>query len=424
MLRDVVIVGGSLAGLRAAEGLRSGGFEGTITLIGAEPHVPYDRPPLSKRLLSGEWEPDRIALRKPDDIGSIDVDWRLGVAAEGLDLEEQRVVLADGERVSFDGLVLATGAAVRRLPGQDEHRHVTVLRTVDDAIDLRERIVDGGRRVVVVGAGFIGLEVAATARTLGNEVLVVEGASAPLSRAFGPEMGAAVAAFHADHGVEIRCDVQVEGFVDGAVVVDGGRHEPADVVVVGIGVAPATGWLDGAGLRIDDGIVCGADLNVGHPGVYAAGDVARWHHPLYDEPIRIEHWTNAAEQGAHAAANLLDEGGPVLLERAVRPADPVPRPGVGRRRGTGRRRLDRGAPVRRDVRPRRATARRARRQHAAPRHALPEAPARPDRVGRGARARRRALTVRRCDRSRHPTAPVRRCLGSRTCLTCRTCGSR
>jgi NADPH-dependent 2,4-dienoyl-CoA reductase/sulfur reductase-like enzyme len=320
MLRDVVIVGGSLAGLRAAEGLRSGGFEGTITLIGAEPHVPYDRPPLSKRLLSGEWEPDRIALRKPDDIGSIDVDWRLGVAAEGLDLEEQRVVLADGERVSFDGLVLATGAAVRRLPGQDEHRHVTVLRTVDDAIDLRERIVDGGRRVVVVGAGFIGLEVAATARTLGNEVLVVEGASAPLSRAFGPEMGAAVAAFHADHGVEIRCDVQVEGFVDGAVVVDGGRHEPADVVVVGIGVAPATGWLDGAGLRIDDGIVCGADLNVGHPGVYAAGDVARWHHPLYDEPIRIEHWTNAAEQGAHAAANLLAEGG----GGSTQPYAPIP----------------------------------------------------------------------------------------------------
>ncbi len=307
MLREVVIVGGSLAGLRAAEELRTRGFEGAITVIGAEPHLPYDRPPLSKRLLSGDWEPDRIALRKPDDMGSIDVDWRLGVPAAGLDLDERAVLLADGDRVHFDGAILATGAVVRRLPGQDEHPHVTVLRTVDDALGLRERIVAGGRRVVVVGAGFIGLEVAATARSLGNEVLVLEGAPAPLTRALGAEIGAAAAAFHADHGVEIRCDVQVDGFVDGAVVIDGGRHERADVVVVGIGVTPATGWLEGSGLRIDDGVVCGPDLGTGHRGVYAAGDVARWHHPLYDEPIRIEHWTNAAEQGAHAAANLLAE---------------------------------------------------------------------------------------------------------------------
>lgn len=307
MMRDVVIVGASLAGLRAAEALRTGGFEGTVTVIGAEPHLPYDRPPLSKRLLSGEWEPDRAILRKQDDMGSLDVQWRLGTAASGLDLGGRTVRLADGDSVGFDGLVVATGAAVRRLPDQDEHGHVTVLRTLDDALDLRDRIAGGGRRVVVVGAGFIGLEVAATARGLGNDVVVLEGAPAPLIRALGPEMGAAAAAVHADHGVEIRCGVSVEGFTDGAVVVDGGRREPADVVVVGIGVVPSTGWLTDSGLDIDDGVVCRQDLSTGSPLAYAAGDVARWYNPLYEETMRVEHWTNAAEQGALAAANLLAE---------------------------------------------------------------------------------------------------------------------
>lgn len=320
MMRDVLIVGASLAGLRAAEALRTGGYEGAITVVGAEPHLPYDRPPLSKRLLAGEWQPERVTLRKPDEMGSIDVTWRLGVPAAGLDVARRQVLLADGDLVGFDGLVVATGSSVRRLPGQDEHPHVTVLRTLDDSLDLRDRIAGGGNRVVVIGAGFIGLEVAATARELGNDVLVLEGAPAPLVRALGAEMGAAVAGCHADHGVEIRCDVTVEGFAEGAVLIDGGWHEPADVVVVGVGVTPATGWLEGSALELDDGIVCRPDLNAGHPLVYAAGDVARWYNPLYEEAMRVEHWTNAAEQGALAAANLLAED----AAQPTQPYAPVP----------------------------------------------------------------------------------------------------
>ncbi|MDW3215176.1 MAG: FAD-dependent oxidoreductase [Ilumatobacteraceae bacterium] len=307
MIRNVVVVGASLAGLRAVETLRTGGFDGNVTLIGDESHLPYDRPPLSKRLLAGEWEPDRIVLRKPDDMGTLDVTWRRGDAATGLDLDRNVVSLADGDEVTFDGLIVATGANARRLPGQEAHAHATVLRGLDDALDLRERLAPGGRRVVVIGAGFIGLEVAATARQLGNDVVVLEGGPAPLMRALGPEMGTAVAAVHADHDVEIRCGVQVEDLASGAVLIDGGWHEPADVVVVGIGVAPSTGWLEGSGLQIRDGLVCGADLNAGHPLVYGAGDVVRWHNPLFDEEMRIEHWTNAAEQGAHAATNLISE---------------------------------------------------------------------------------------------------------------------
>ena len=307
MMNEVVVVGGSLAGLRAVETLRSGGFDGAITVIGAERHLPYDRPPLSKRLLSGDWEPERIALRKPDDMGSLAVKWRTGVSAVGLETDTRQLRLDDGSVIGYDGLILATGATPRRLPDQDDHDHVLVLRTLDDALTLRNRIADGDKRVVVVGAGFIGLEVAATAHQLGNEVIVLEGGPAPLMRALGAEMGAAVSAIHGDRGVEIRCDVKVDGFVAGGVVVDGGLLVPADVVVVGIGVSPAVGWLEGSGLNIADGVVCGSDLSAGLPLVYAAGDMMRWYNPLFGEEMRVEHWTNAAEQGAVAAINLLAE---------------------------------------------------------------------------------------------------------------------
>lgn len=318
-MRDVVVVGGSLAGLRAVEALRAGGYDGAITVIGAERHLPYDRPPLSKRLLSGEWEPERIALRRPDDMGSLRATWRLGTAATGLDTGARLITLADGGTVAYDGLVMATGASPRRLPGQGEFPHALCLRTLDDALSLRNRIMDGGHRVVVIGAGFIGLEVAATAHQLGNSVLVLEGAPAPLMRAFGGEMGAAVAAVHDDRGVEIRCGVAVDGLGPRSVVVDG-EQIPCDVVVVGIGVAPAVGWLEGSGLRVADGVVCGSDLNVGVPMVYAAGDMMRWHNPLFDEEMRVEHWTNAAEQGAHAGRNLLREAAGEPTE----PYAPVP----------------------------------------------------------------------------------------------------
>jgi NADPH-dependent 2,4-dienoyl-CoA reductase/sulfur reductase-like enzyme len=320
MMRDVVMVGASLAGLRAAESLRTAGFDGSITVVGEEPHHPYDRPPLSKRLLAGEWEVDRIALRKPDDMASLDVDWRLGSRAVALDVAGRRVRLIDGTAVEFEGAVLATGSRPRKLPGQDDVADVVVLRSLDDSLDLRARIAGGGKRVVVVGAGFIGLEVAATARKLGNEVLVLESAPAPLMRGLGSTMGMAIAAIHADHGVEVRCGVTIEGLQPGAVLIDGGWHEPADVVLVGIGVAPATEWLADSGLELRDGVVCGPDLNVGAPLIYAAGDIVRWYNSLFDEEMRVEHWTNAAEQGGLAATNLLAEA----TGQRTTPYAPVP----------------------------------------------------------------------------------------------------
>lgn len=318
-LDRIVVVGASLAGLRAAEALRHGGHEGGIVMVGAEPHMPYDRPPLSKKLLAGDWDADRVALRRPDDMGSLDVEWRLGRPATALDLGRRIVAIGDDE-VGFDGLVIATGATPRMLPGVstttgDARPMVAVLRSLDDSLALRERLAGGGNRVVVIGAGFIGLEVAATARTLGNEVTVVEGAEAPLMRALGADIGRAASAFHADHGVGIRCGVQVTGVgADGVEIRDAdGTVDvvPADVVVVGIGVVPCTDWLDGSGLEVRDGVVCDETLAVrgldgaDTAGIVAAGDVVRWQHPLYDEEVRIEHWSNAAEQGAAAAANLL-----------------------------------------------------------------------------------------------------------------------
>jgi NADPH-dependent 2,4-dienoyl-CoA reductase/sulfur reductase-like enzyme len=260
---------------------------------------------LSKRLLSGDWEPDRIALRKPDDMASLDVTWRLGVPATALDTERRVVSLAGFDEIAFDGLVIATGATPRRLPEQAEAPTVVALRTIDDSLALRSMIRGGDRRVVVVGAGFIGLEVAATARQLGNEVLVLEGAPAPLIRGLGAEMGAAVAACHGDHGVEIRCGASIASIEHDGVTLAGGAREPADVVVVGIGVTPCTGWLATSGLEVRDGVVCDATLATAVPGVYAAGDVARWVNPLFEAEMRVEHWTNAAEQGALAATNLL-----------------------------------------------------------------------------------------------------------------------
>jgi len=307
MLERIVVVGGSLAGLRTVESLRAGGYDRELIVVGSETHRPYDRPPLSKKLLAGEWEPDRIELRKPDDLDTLGVTWRLGAPATGLDVGARRLTVADGTEIAFDAIVIATGAAPRRLPGQTDWPHVVELRTLDDALDLRARLRDGDARVVVIGAGFIGLEVAATARRLGNTVTVLEGAPAPLIRGLGPAMGAGCAQVHGDYGTAIHCGISVAAIVAGGVVLGDGELVPADVIVVGIGVAPVTDWLVGSGLEIRDGIVCDAMLNAGAPGVFAAGDVARWPNQLFDEEMRVEHWTNASEQGAVAASNLLAE---------------------------------------------------------------------------------------------------------------------
>jgi NADPH-dependent 2,4-dienoyl-CoA reductase/sulfur reductase-like enzyme len=304
----IAVVGASLAGLRAAETLSLRAPDVEVVVIGAEPHRPYDRPPLSKKLLSGEWEPDRIHLRPADSFDELDVEWRFGVAASRLELRESgtggRLDLSDGSSLEADGIIIATGAAPRRLPGQSQFAHVHVLRTLDDAMAVRAVIVEGGQRVVVIGAGFIGLEVAAIAHQLDNHVTVLEGAAAPLIRGLGAEMGAAIADVHRARGVDVRCDAQVESLTETGVQLVG-EHLDADLIVVGIGVVPSTQWLDDSGLELRDGIVCDQTLRAA-PGVYAAGDVARWLNPLFGEEMRVEHWTNAAEQGAVAANNLLD----------------------------------------------------------------------------------------------------------------------
>ncbi len=309
-LDRVIVVGASLAGLRAAETLRQHEVATSVVVVGDELHRPYDRPPLSKKLLSGEWEPDRIHLRQADVFDDLDVEWRLGTAASAVNLSSRELTLVDGSVLGFDGLVIATGAHPRRLAGQDAFDHVHELRTLDDSLRLRDEIAPGGRRVVVIGAGFIGLEAAATAKTLGNDVVVLEGASAPLIRGLGAEMGEAIAALHREHDVDVRCNVLIEGLTAEGVRLVGGEVVPADAIVVGIGVTPNTHWLEGSGLRLRDGVVCDANLNALDvsggvvPGVFAAGDVARWPNGLFDVEMRVEHWTNAAEQGAHVATNL------------------------------------------------------------------------------------------------------------------------
>jgi NADPH-dependent 2,4-dienoyl-CoA reductase/sulfur reductase-like enzyme len=322
--RGVVVVGASLAGLRTVETLRTEGFDGPVTLIGAEDHLPYDRPPLSKKVLSGEWEPDRVALRRDGGLDALGLDARLGVRAVGLDLGQRTVRLEDGSAAPYDALVIATGAEVRRLPGQPELEGLFMLRTLDDSLALRRALADGSPRVVVVGAGFIGSEVAATARGLGCVVTVVEALPVPLERALGAEIGMACAALHRDHGVDLRLGVGVEGFdgrdrIEGVRLTDGTVVD-ADVVVVGVGVKPSTGWLEGSGLELRDGVVCDASLAAGPPGVYAAGDVCRWPNQLFGEEMRVEHWTNAAEQGAHAARTILS----VAAGEPPSPYAPVP----------------------------------------------------------------------------------------------------
>jgi NADPH-dependent 2,4-dienoyl-CoA reductase/sulfur reductase-like enzyme len=309
-LGRVVIVGASLAGLRAAETLRQHDTAREVVVVGEELHRPYDRPPLSKKLLSGEWEHDRIQLRQPDVFDDLDVDWRLGVAAAHLDTKGRTITLADDSRIEFDAAVIATGARPRRLAGQQSFAHTHELRTLDDSLRLRAEIAPGGRRVVVIGAGFIGLEAAATAKQLGNDVVVLEGAGAPLIRGIGAEMGGAIADLHRARGVEVRCGVLIDGLSDEGVVLASGEVVPADAIVVGVGVTPNTQWLERSTLKLRDGVVCNATLNAlgidgtAVPGIYAAGDVARWPNQLFDEEMRVEHWTNAAEQGAHVADNL------------------------------------------------------------------------------------------------------------------------
>ncbi|MFG1604848.1 NAD(P)/FAD-dependent oxidoreductase [Actinoplanes sp. NPDC049265] len=310
-MNRIVVVGASAAGLTAAEALRRAGHAGPITMIGAEPEAPYDRPPLSKQFLSGAWEADRLALRTKEHLDRLDLDLRLGTAATGLDLASRVVRLAGGEQAGFDGLIIATGVEPRRLPGQGGH----VLRTRRDAEDLRGRL-GPGRRLAVVGAGFLGAEAAAVARGLGCEVVLLDPAPAPLAHAVGEEVGRMLARVHREQGVDLRTGTGVAAVTDRGVLLPDGELVPADAVLVAIGSRPATGWLDGSGLDVTDGVVCD-EYCAAAPGVYAAGDVARWFNPLFGAAMRVEHRTNAAEQGLAAAHNLLRPGD-------AKPFAPVP----------------------------------------------------------------------------------------------------
>jgi NADPH-dependent 2,4-dienoyl-CoA reductase/sulfur reductase-like enzyme len=283
-------------------------------VIGEEPHPPYDRPPLSKDVLAGEWEIDRLPLA-PVAVDDMAVEWRLGVAARSLDLDARKVELEDGSAVAFDGLVIATGARVRTLPGQPDLAGIHTLRTIDDCLALRADFEATPSRVIVVGAGFIGAEVAATARRRGLEVTLLEALEVPLQRVLGDRMGAVCGDLHRDQGVDVRLSSGVEAFVDdgggrvAGVVLSDGTTVDAEVVVVGVGVVPNTEWLEGSGLTIDNGVVCD-ETCLAAPGVVAAGDVARWPNRRFGEVMRVEHWENAQEQGAHAARRLLGDTAP------------------------------------------------------------------------------------------------------------------
>ncbi|MEV0089348.1 FAD/NAD(P)-binding oxidoreductase [Saccharopolyspora sp. NPDC050642] len=306
-LSNVVVVGASAAGLTAAETLRREGFTGRLTVIGDERHPPYDRPPLSKQVLSGEWAPDRLALRPPAVLDDLEAEWRLGSRAVGLDVSTRNVELADGDPVPFDGLVVATGVRPKRLPFGHDLDGVHVLRGIEDALALRDALA-ATPRVVVVGAGFLGAEAAAVARELGCAVTLVDPLSAPMVRQLGADIAGRVARLHVENGVDVRCGTGVVGFAGErgrlvGVALDDGAELPAEVVLVAIGSVPAVEWLRGSGLPLGDGLLCDEYCEAA-PGIVGAGDVASWMHPDHGR-MRVEHRMNATEQGAAAVRTLL-----------------------------------------------------------------------------------------------------------------------
>ncbi|KAB2352771.1 NAD(P)/FAD-dependent oxidoreductase [Actinomadura rudentiformis] len=308
----MVVVGASLGGLRAAEQLRAAGHAGELVVVGDEPHPPYNRPPLSKEVLAAEVALDRVAFRTRASVA--DADWRLGTAVTGADLAARVVRLADGTEVSYDGLVIATGLRPRRLdaPGQDPgagpSRHV--VRTLDDAAALRARLKPEVR-LAVVGAGFIGCEVAATARTLGADVTVVAPESEPMLRPLGADFGAELRRRHQRRGVRFLLGRTVARFTGTGLELSDGTSVDADVVVEAVGSVPCVEWLEGNGLDLSDGVLCDGALRVeGRPDVVAVGDVARFPNPRYDDvPRRVEHWSIPTDTAKHAARSLLGENG-------------------------------------------------------------------------------------------------------------------
>ncbi|WP_330276395.1 NAD(P)/FAD-dependent oxidoreductase [Lentzea sp. NBC_00516] len=306
-LERVVVVGASAAGVTTAETLRREGYTGRLTLVGDEKVLPYDRPPLSKQVLAGTWEPEKTLLRPDSAYVDHDIELKLGSAASGLDLAGRTVALSNGEEIAYDGLVIATGTTPRKLPFGHDLAGVHVLRTIDDALTLRGDLLRSFF-VVVVGAGFLGTEAAAAARRLGLDVTLVDPLPLPLVRQFGDQVASTIAELHEEHEVRLRTGTGVTA-LHGDIAVSGveltdGTVLRADVVLVAIGAAPTTAWLDGSGVPVDDGVVCDATCRA-VDGVYAAGDVARWFNPHFGSLMRVEHRMNATEQGMAAARTLL-----------------------------------------------------------------------------------------------------------------------
>ncbi|HET9078135.1 MAG TPA: FAD-dependent oxidoreductase [Acidimicrobiales bacterium] len=312
-----VIVGASLAGAKAAETLRSEGFDGRVVLIGEEPVRPYERPPLSKGYLRGEAGFDDAAVHQQDFYRDQDIELRTSTTVTGLDPRSSEVVLEGGERMSFDRLLLATGASPRRLavPGADLEG-VHYLRTVADADALRARLATPSR-LVVIGAGWIGAEVAASARQMGADVAMVEMATVPLERVLGPELGEVYLRLHDAHGVDLHMGAGVEALLGSkaveAVRLSDGTTLPAEAVVVGVGVTPRVDLARDAGLAVDNGVLVDEHLRTSVPAIFAAGDVANAFHPRYGTRIRLEHWSSALNQGPVAARAML--GRDVVYDR-------------------------------------------------------------------------------------------------------------
>jgi NADPH-dependent 2,4-dienoyl-CoA reductase/sulfur reductase-like enzyme len=317
-MEQVVVVGAGLGGLRTVEFLRAEGFSGRISLVGDEPHEPYDRPPLSKQILAGQWPEERSTLHRGE-LADLDLSLHLGTSAVGVD--RTGVQLNDGTWLPYDALVVATGVRPRRLPNQPDHPELHVLRTLDDCRGLRDSI-SRARSLLVVGGGFIGAEVAATARTAGLEVTMLEALPVPFARVLGEQMGRLCARLQTDNGVTVQCGVRLTEFVDSdggiAARLADGSIVRADCGVVGVGTVIDGTWLAGLGVPTEGGLLCDVTgLVEGTRNVYAVGDIAAWRHPTVGDQPRIEHWTSATEQAAVVAQHIA--GRPV-----ARLADVVP----------------------------------------------------------------------------------------------------
>jgi NADPH-dependent 2,4-dienoyl-CoA reductase/sulfur reductase-like enzyme len=307
----VVVVGAGAGGLATVEGLRRNGFAGRLTWISAETELPYDRPPLSKEILTGAWMPDRIRLCSLEKAAELGVDLRLGVTVTKVDVRNRELVLSDGGLLSFGSMVAATGVTPRTLPGSDGVTGVHTIRTLDDTLALRARL-GPARRLVVIGGGFLGTEVAAAARSLGTEVVLLEPETVPLGAAVGAEVGTMVADLHREHGVDVRTGrgaavarLQApHGELEQVILADGSSIA-ADHAVVAIGSQPATGWLAGTGVDCTAGVRCDQFCETTVPGIYAVGDVSSWYHTGYGTRLRLEHRTNAGEQGQYVARRML-----------------------------------------------------------------------------------------------------------------------